>query len=84
MKLKLRFKADSWVEVFDGSGKVVVYDLAKGGSERTVTARPPLSVTLGNPAAVGMVVNGRSVAPPRVADSGAMARFSISSDGSVH
>ena len=84
VKLKLRFNADSWVEVFDGSGKVLVYDLAKGGSERTVTAKPPLSVTLGNPAAVGMVVNGRSVVPPRVADSGAMARFSISSDGSVH
>jgi cytoskeleton protein RodZ len=84
VRLQLRFSADSWVEVFDGSGKAVVYDLAKAGSERTVTVSPPLSVTLGTPRAVVMTVNGREVATPRPADGGAMARFRISGDGSVH
>lgn len=77
--LQLRFAADSWVEIFDGSGKAVLYDLGKAGSERTITAAPPLSVTLGNAPAVTISVDGRAV--PRPATQGTLARFSIGADG---
>lgn len=80
--LQLRFTADSWVEIFDGSGKAVLYDLGKAGSERTITAAPPLSVTLGNAPAVTVAVNGRAV--PRPAAQGKMARFSVGADGTLH
>lgn len=80
--LQLRFSADSWVEIFDGSGKAVLYDLGKSGSERTLTATAPLSVTLGNAPAVTVAVNGRSLPPP--AAQGAIARFSIGADGTLH
>ena len=77
--LQLRFAADSWVEIFDGSGKAVLYDLGKAGSERTITGAPPLSVTLGNAPAVTISVNGRAV--PRPAAQGTLARFSVGADG---
>ena len=80
--LQLRFAADSWVEIFDGSGKAVLYDLCKAGSERTITAAPPLSVTLGNAPAVTISVNGLAV--PRPAGQGTLARFSVGADGMLH
>ena len=80
--LQLKFTADSWVEVFDGSGKAVLYDLGKSGSERTIAAAPPLSVTLGNAPAVTIVVNGRAV--PRPPTQGTLARFSVGADGMLH
>jgi cytoskeleton protein RodZ len=80
--LQLRFTEDSWVEVFDGSGKAVLYDLGKAGSERTIAAAPPLSVTLGNAPAVTIAVNGRAVPRPPV--QGTLARFSVGADGMLH
>lgn len=83
VSLQLRFNADSWVEVFDGAGRAVIYDLGKAGSERTVTGTAPLSVTLGNVGAVAVTINGQPVAvPPRVPGE-LLARFSIGPDGSL-
>ena len=81
VSLQLRFSADSWVEIFDGSGKAVLYDLGKAGSERTITATAPLSVMLGNAPAVAIAVNGRALPPPPAQDS--VARFSIGADGTL-
>ena len=83
VNLQLRFTADSWVEVFDGSGKAVLYDLGKAGSERTITAVAPVSVTLGDARGVGIVVNGRTLPPPPRASGETLARFSIGADGNV-
>jgi cytoskeleton protein RodZ len=82
VQLQLRFKSDSWVEVFDGSGRAVLYDLGKAGTERTLTAVAPLSVTLGNAAAVTVAINGKPVAAPRQAGQ-VMARFSVAPDGAL-
>jgi len=83
VSLQLRFIADSWVEVFDGSGKAVLYDLGKAGSERTITAVAPVSVTLGDARGVGVIVNGRTLPPPSRATGEALARFSIGADGNL-
>jgi cytoskeleton protein RodZ len=82
VSLQLRFSADSWVEVFDGAGRAVIYDLGKAGSERTVTGTAPLSVTIGNVGAVAVAINGRPVNVPR-APGELLARFSIGPDGSL-
>jgi cytoskeleton protein RodZ len=81
--LQLRFTADSWVEVFDGSGKAVLYDLGKAGSERTITAQAPVSVTLGDARGVGIIVNGRTLPPPPRTAGETLARFSIGADGNL-
>jgi len=83
VRLQLRFAADSWVEIYDGTGKAVLYDLGKGGSERTITAVAPLSVTIGNAPAVKVAVNGRAVAPAALPAGQTVARFSVGSDGAL-
>ena len=83
VSLQLKFSADSWVEVFDGSGKAVLYDLGKAGTERTITAAAPLSVTIGDAAAVAVTVNGRALPALPRAEGQVLARFGIGSDGSL-
>ncbi len=83
VSLQLKFAADSWVEVFDGSGKAVLYDLGKAGTERTLTAAAPLSVTIGNAASVTVAVNGRTLRSLPRAEGQALARFGIGPDGSL-
>jgi cytoskeleton protein RodZ len=83
VRLQLRFTADSWVEVYDGTGKSVLYDLGRTGSERVVVAAAPLSVTIGNAPAVSVSINGRPVALPALSAGQTVARFSIGPDGAL-
>ena len=83
VSLQVKFAADSWIEVFDGSGKAVLYDLGKAGTERTLTATAPLSVTIGDAAAVAVTVNGRVLPALPRAQGQVLARFSIGPDGSL-
>lgn len=84
VSLNVSFTADSWVEIYDGSGKAVLYDLGLAGTERAVAAAAPLSVTFGNAPAVALRVNGRAVAVPAPPAGQTVARFSIGPDGSLH
>lgn len=84
VSLQVRFTADSWVEIYDGSGKAVLYDLGQAGTQRSVTGTAPLSVTFGNAPAVALQVNGRAVAMPAPPAGQTVARFSIGPDGSLH
>jgi cytoskeleton protein RodZ len=81
--LQLQFAADSWVEIYDGSGKAVLYDLGKAGTERVATGAAPLSVTIGNAPAVTMRVNGRGVTLPAPPAGQTVGRYSIGPDGAL-
>ena len=83
VSLSISFAADSWAEIYDGSGKAVLYDLGKAGSRRTIAAAAPLSVTFGNAPAVTLAVNGRAVPLPPVPAGQTVARFSVASDGTL-
>ena len=83
VRLKLSFAADSWVEVYDGSGKAVLYDLGLRGTERSVVATAPLSVAIGNGQAVTALVNGKPVTMPLPPAGQIVARFSIGPDGAL-
>jgi cytoskeleton protein RodZ len=83
VSLRVKFAADSWIEVFDGTGKAVLYDLGKAGTERTLTATAPLSVTIGDAAAVAVTVNGRVLPVLPRAQGQAVTRFSVGPDGSL-
>jgi uncharacterized RDD family membrane protein YckC len=83
VSVRLSFATDSWAEIYDGAGQTVLYDLGRAGTERTIAAAAPLSVTFGNAPGVTLVVNGRATAlPPLPAGQGA-ARFTIAADGSL-
>jgi hypothetical protein len=79
----MSFAADSWTEIYDGAGTAVLYDLGRAGTERTIAAAAPLSVTFGNAPAVTLVVNGRAVKLPAMPAGQTVARFSVAPDGSL-
>jgi hypothetical protein len=83
VSISLAFATDSWAEIYDGSGKAVLYDLGRAGTQRTIAAAAPLSVTFGNASAVTLSVNGRAAVIPVVPGDGTVARFKIAADGSV-
>jgi cytoskeleton protein RodZ len=83
LAVSLKFATDSWVEIYDGSGKAVFYDLGRAGTERSFSASAPLSVTIGNAAGVGLSVNGRPVALPAGEPGETVARFSVAADGEL-
>lgn len=75
------FSADSWIEVYDASGRTVVYDLGKAGTQRIASGTPPLSVTLGNAPAVAMDVNGRHATVPAPEAGSTVTHFAVDADG---
>jgi cytoskeleton protein RodZ len=81
--LAFDFAADSWIEVYDGSGKAILYDLGKAGTRRTVSGIAPLSVTLGNAPGVALSVNGRQRTMPPPPSGQTVARFGVGPDGSL-
>jgi cytoskeleton protein RodZ len=60
-RIFMEFADDAWVEVTDGDGKVLMAQLNPGGSRRVVSGHPPLSLVIGNAAAVRVVYNDRPV-----------------------
>lgn len=82
VSLTLTFATDSWAEIYDGSGKAVLYDLGRAGTQRTIAAAAPLSVTFGNGTAVTLAVNGRPATVPVPAGQ-TVARFTIETDGTL-
>ena len=75
--LSLSFGADSWVEITDGKGKRLFYDLAKRGSQRSFQdVAPPLQILLGNASAVTVDYNGKKFDHSRY-NRNNVARFSL-------
>ena len=59
--LRFSFDQPSWVEVRDGSGKVVFSKKNEAGTERDVEGLPPFAVTIGNAGQVRLKYKGRNV-----------------------
>lgn len=74
--LRLRFHAESWVEVRDAQGTVLFSRLNAGGSQAEVVGRPPLSVVVGNAPEVDVMYEGRDF-PLEPHTKVAVARFTL-------
>lgn len=59
--LKFSFDQPSWVEVRDGSGKVVFSKKNEAGTERDVDGQPPFAVIIGNAGHVSLKYKGQIV-----------------------
>jgi len=57
--LKFRFAGQSWVEIRDAGGKVIMTGLNDPGSEAEVVGKPPFRVVVGNAPGVRMYYNDR-------------------------
>lgn len=59
--LHLEFGADSWTEIKDASGKMLVRKLNVGGGSLDVRGTPPFSLLIGNAAQTTLTYNGRPI-----------------------
>lgn len=59
--LRLVFNQESWVEIRDRSGKIVISQLNPAGSEKRVYGTPPMSVVIGNAHGVQLIYNNQPI-----------------------
>lgn len=59
----LKMIENSWVEIKDAKGKVIVSDVLKVGDQYFVPDNPGLTMSLGNAGGVEIVMNGRIMKP---------------------
>jgi cytoskeleton protein RodZ len=74
--LKLRFKGESWVEIKDRSGRILLSRLNLPGSETEVSGRPPFNVVIGNAPDVQVLYEDREF-PLEPHTKVAVARFTV-------
>jgi cytoskeleton protein RodZ len=82
VRLRLEFNEASWTEIYDATGKRLMFDMGTAGRVRTMAGVPPLRVNLGLASAVSLQVDDRPIVIPRRAGRD-YARFLIEADGSV-
>jgi len=80
--LSLRFNGDSWIQVLAPDGSTVEKALVRSGEQRSYEAGRVARVVLGNASAVE-VQQGGSIVDVKPFQRANVARFAVSSDGSV-
>ena len=60
-KIELAFEKDSWVEIKQSDGKILLSQLNRGGSEQIVEGVPPFTVVIGNAPNVRLSYNEQQV-----------------------
>jgi cytoskeleton protein RodZ len=79
----LAYSTDSWTEVYDATGRRLLYGLASAAATRALEGVPPLEVVLGDASGVTLAVGGQARSISRFVRSDHTARFSIAADGRV-
>jgi cytoskeleton protein RodZ len=59
--LRFVFDEESWVEVIQADGRVLMSQINPAGTERTLAGDPPLKVVIGNASAVTVEYRGKRV-----------------------
>jgi len=75
------YSADSWTEVYDATGRRLLYGLSTGPATRKLEGVPPLSVMLGDANDVTIEIAGRPASISRFVRPDHTARFLIAADG---
>jgi cytoskeleton protein RodZ len=76
--IHLVFGGESWAEVKDGRGKLLLSKINLPGSEQVLRGAPPYSLTIGNAAQVKLVYNNKPVdLGPYINPYGGTARLSL-------
>ena len=61
VRVRMEFGGESWVEIKDAEGKMLMSQLNPTGSRRVVSGRGPLSLVIGNAANVRLTYNDKPV-----------------------
>lgn len=83
IELQMKFSDNSWAEVYDASGRRLLYETGTVGSKRVVTGTAPLKVFLGCASGVSLAANGRPLQVPQELIHGNVVRFAIGGDGAL-
>lgn len=76
--LRLVFEGESWTEVKDSGGRLLLSRVNPRGTEQVLHGKPPFSLTIGNAAAVKLVYNNNPVnLAPYINAYGGTARLSL-------
>lgn len=59
--IHMTFEEDSWVEITDKEGKVLLSQIHPRGSEQNLNGKPPLSVVIGRASGVRLYYKGKAV-----------------------
>ncbi len=60
-RIVLRSEQEAWIEVKDGTGRLLVSAVSPAGSERILRGRPPFQIVIGNASFVTLVHNDKPV-----------------------
>jgi cytoskeleton protein RodZ len=60
-RIQLEFASDSWVEIRAKDGQMLMSQLNPAGTRKVVVGQPPLSLVIGNAAAVRLKYNDNPV-----------------------
>jgi cytoskeleton protein RodZ len=77
------YSTDSWTEVYDATGRRLLYGLSLGHATRRLEGVPPLSVLLGDASGVSIKVGGRAEPFSPFVRADHTAWFLIAADGRV-
>lgn len=77
------YSATSWTEVYDATGRRLLYGLSTGPAVRKLEGMPPLRVLLGDAGGVTIEVGGRQAAISPFVRADHTARFLIVADGQL-
>jgi cytoskeleton protein RodZ len=69
--------ADSWVEVYDATGRRLYFDLVRRGSRATAEGAAPLRVLVGRADTMALEIDGRGVTIPAELLRNATAHFTV-------
>ena len=78
--LSLSFEEDSWVEVRDANGKLLIHGLRDAGFTTRVSGRPPFQVFLGNAPGVLIEFNNQRFDTTPFVRNNRTARFLLQQD----
>ena len=59
--IRLTFDADSWVEITDKNGKLLLSQLNHPGNEQGISGSPPFSLVIGNSKSVHLYYKGQAI-----------------------
>lgn len=59
-RFSIRVAADTWLEIRDGNGKRIQYDIQKAG-EQEYRGKPPFELRIGNAAQAELLLDGRGI-----------------------
>lgn len=76
-------KGDSWTEITDSRGEVLLYKLLRQGDVRIIEGQPPYEVYLGRGDQVSIWLNDRKLNIRPVIQSDLRARFTIDNNGEI-